>query len=328
MAHWVTALVALLAVAGLAGASGARGDHVGGATYTGTHSGGGTVAFYVQPDGHYILSFDYTLLPIGCGTYLSDETTDSAPVEGDTFSRTAFADGEISYSGTFTDAQHATGTLTWRGPYCENERPTVTWQAATSSPALADLSLGLGADPDPVLVGGRLSYEPTVDDLGPMDAPGVTLTETLPAGVAFVSATASQGSCGATGDTVTCALGTIASGTGVQVTIVVVPTRAGTVTSSATVSEARQDPHAENDSASTETLVQAPCVVPNVKGRTLTAARQAIARAHCTTGRVTRRYSKQVAKGRVLSQAPAPRTRLGNSAKVNLVVSRGPKKKR
>jgi uncharacterized delta-60 repeat protein len=65
------------------------------------------------------------------------------------------------------------------------------------------------------------------------------------------------------------------------------------------------------------------CVVPNVRRKTLRAARSSLTKALCKVGSVKRRYSASVGKGRVLSQRPAPRTRLAELAKVNLVVSRG-----
>jgi uncharacterized delta-60 repeat protein len=65
------------------------------------------------------------------------------------------------------------------------------------------------------------------------------------------------------------------------------------------------------------------CVVPNVRRKRLAAARSSITKALCKVGSVTRRYSASVEKGRVLAQRPAPRMRLAELAKVNLVVSRG-----
>jgi hypothetical protein len=70
-------------------------------------------------------------------------------------------------------------------------------------------------------------------------------------------------------------------------------------------------------------VVAEPCVVPAVVGKPLAAAKAAIRRSHCRTGRITRAYSSTVPKGRVLSQRPAPGRRLANDARVNLVVSRG-----
>jgi beta-lactam-binding protein with PASTA domain len=68
-------------------------------------------------------------------------------------------------------------------------------------------------------------------------------------------------------------------------------------------------------------VVQDPCVVPAVVGKTLAAARAAIRRGHCRVGRIRHRHSALVPAGRVLSQRPKPGTRLNNGAKVGLVVS-------
>jgi uncharacterized delta-60 repeat protein len=68
------------------------------------------------------------------------------------------------------------------------------------------------------------------------------------------------------------------------------------------------------------------CLVPNVRGKALGFARSALAKAQCKVGTVTRRYSTTVARGRVISQGRAPRTRLAELAKVNLIVSRGPRR--
>jgi len=68
------------------------------------------------------------------------------------------------------------------------------------------------------------------------------------------------------------------------------------------------------------------CVVPNVKGKTMAAARRAIRRGGCVTGRVRRAYSASVARGRVIAQAPRAGARLGAGAKVSLVLSRGRKR--
>jgi uncharacterized delta-60 repeat protein len=65
------------------------------------------------------------------------------------------------------------------------------------------------------------------------------------------------------------------------------------------------------------------CVVPNVRRKALSAARASLTKALCKVGTVKRTYSVSVKTGRVISQRPAPRTRLAELAKVNLVVSRG-----
>ncbi len=68
------------------------------------------------------------------------------------------------------------------------------------------------------------------------------------------------------------------------------------------------------------------CKIPNVKGKTLAAAKQAISASHCRTGKVTRAFSFKIKTGRVISQKPGPGATLPAASKVDLVVSRGRKK--
>jgi beta-lactam-binding protein with PASTA domain len=68
------------------------------------------------------------------------------------------------------------------------------------------------------------------------------------------------------------------------------------------------------------------CTVPKVTGRTLSAARRPIARAHCHLGKIRRAYSRIVKKGGVISQKPKPGVVLPKGGKVNLIVSRGCKR--
>lgn len=67
----------------------------------------------------------------------------------------------------------------------------------------------------------------------------------------------------------------------------------------------------------------AQCVVPNVRGKSLRIARRTAARGRCAVGRVTRRFSKRVKKGRVISQSRRPGLRLPVGSRVNLVLSKG-----
>jgi uncharacterized delta-60 repeat protein len=65
------------------------------------------------------------------------------------------------------------------------------------------------------------------------------------------------------------------------------------------------------------------CRVPNVRGKTLGVARRSIKRARCAVGKVTRKPSRKVKKGRVISQSPRAGRLLPQKSKVKLVVSRG-----
>jgi hypothetical protein len=64
-----------------------------------------------------------------------------------------------------------------------------------------------------------------------------------------------------------------------------------------------------------------PCVVPNVKGKTVDAAKKAIIAAGCTAGRVSKTRSKSVPKGRVLTTRPGPKTRKPGRTKITIVTA-------
>ncbi|MCC6544773.1 MAG: DUF11 domain-containing protein, partial [Nitrospirae bacterium] len=130
-----------------------------------------------------------------------------------------------------------------------NGNNSSTLSTSSNSPPLtsADLSITKTDSPDPVLVNQNLTYLITVTNNGPDAATGVSVTDTLPAGVTYVSATPSQGSCSQAAGTVTCPIGTIAYPGSATVTIVVTPTAAGTLNNSAGVSSTTSDPNGSNN---------------------------------------------------------------------------------
>ncbi|HST41705.1 MAG TPA: hypothetical protein VLK58_19455 [Conexibacter sp.] len=119
---------------------------------------------------------------------------------------------------------------------------------------VADLAIEKSG-PATVAAGGQATWQLRVTNIGPDDATGVTVTDTLPAGTSFV--TASNG-CTATGQTVTCALADLAVGasTTVEVTATV-PYALGsaTIVNSATVRGDKIDPDPTNDSDEATTVV-------------------------------------------------------------------------
>src|SRR5438128_6962913 len=82
----------------------------------------------------------------------------------------------------------------------------------TTTIPMADLALTGTVSPEPALVGDTLVYQLTLNNKGPARATGGTLSLTLPAGLAPRDATPSQGSCTSSGQSVSCALGTIEVG--------------------------------------------------------------------------------------------------------------------
>jgi hypothetical protein len=73
--------------------------------------------------------------------------------------------------------------------------------------------------------------------------------------MAYVSATASQGTCNGT-ETIVCDLQTIDAGGDARVDLVIRPTTAGTITNTATVACAAADPDTTNNAAAENTVIR------------------------------------------------------------------------
>ena len=125
-----------------------------------------------------------------------------------------------------------------------------------------DLGIVKSGPLGPVNVGDPVVYTLTVSATGPADdgAYPTTVTDTLPANVAYVSAVASQGNCNFAAGTVTCDLGFVANGTSPTVTITTNATGPGLlITNTATVTSFRPQTSLLNDgSTALTTLNPAP----------------------------------------------------------------------
>src|SRR5262249_61677494 len=134
---------------------------------------------------------------------------------------------------------------------------TTAHHPATATPkaqaATAALAITKPA-PAPVTTGQQSPSLLAAQTGGPSDATGVAVTDTLPMGVAFVSA--STGCTNGSG-TVTCTVGSLASGASSSITIVVTaPATTGAITNTATVAGQPSDPNAANNTASATTQVE------------------------------------------------------------------------
>jgi uncharacterized repeat protein (TIGR01451 family) len=141
----------------------------------------------------------------------------------------------------------------------ESSARTVTRHADSRAPVLApaavsaDLAITKTDSADPVGLGNPVTYTLKVTNGGPDGASSVVVTDPLPAGVAFVSA--SDG-CTEAVETVKCTLADLASGGTASFDIVVKTTQVGTLTNQASVSSATADPNSANDSATETTTVE------------------------------------------------------------------------
>lgn len=139
----------------------------------------------------------------------------------------------------------------------------------------ADLSITKANSPDPITVGSTLTYTLQVQNLGPDVATGVTVTDQLPKGVDFVSATTAAGNCARKKQKITCDLGQI----GVPavnysppptVAVSVIPRKIGVISNTASVKGDQKDPVKSNDKATATTSVLGPA--PTCRGVTVSIA--------------------------------------------------------
>jgi uncharacterized repeat protein (TIGR01451 family) len=159
--------------------------------------------------------------------------------------------------GMLVKADNGSGTVQKR--YYVNVYPTltVTGSLGAANPPAADLSVTLSDDPDPVAVGGLLTYTATVTNAGPNGARDVALTDLLPKSMRLRSARSDHGRCVQRRPRrIDCNLTDLARGESAQVTIRVRGTRSGTFSNVATVTAGRpSDPVLVNNAATESTTV-------------------------------------------------------------------------
>jgi uncharacterized repeat protein (TIGR01451 family) len=112
--------------------------------------------------------------------------------------------------------------------------------------AIADLSITKTAGPPPYTTGKPVTYTIVVSNAGPGAATNVVVTDTIPVGTTFNSATPTQGSCSGT-STVTCNLGTLANGASATISLTItLSANPGPVSNTASVTSNNPDPNPVN----------------------------------------------------------------------------------
>jgi len=141
-------------------------------------------------------------------------------------------------------------------PNSANDSDTVT----VSVIHRADLVMGKVASPDPVVAGASLTYTVTVTNNGPNAASSVTVTDTLPAELTFVSCNSTGGGvCGGTGNNRTVTFASLAAGVSatitIEATIGAATLHGATLSNTASATSATFDPNSANNSATATTAV-------------------------------------------------------------------------
>ena len=113
-----------------------------------------------------------------------------------------------------------------------------------------------------VPLGQNVTYTVTVTNNGPTTATGVSLTDTLAAGLVLVSATPSQGTCSGSAP-ITCPLGTLVGGASATVAVVASAAATGSYPNTAAVTATQPDFNTGNNSYTAVAIVQTnSCAAP------------------------------------------------------------------
>ncbi|MGZ5482942.1 MAG: lamin tail domain-containing protein [Pyrinomonadaceae bacterium] len=160
--------------------------------------------------------------------------------------------------GNGTDTNDNSADFLLNAPGSSNPQNSSSGCLNTGS---ADLSITKTDSPDPVTIGSNITYTITVLNNGAATAQNVSVTDSLPPEVTFVSCTPTGGaSCSGVGNNRTVTLSSLASGASFTVTLVATANGPhGTIaTNTATVSSTTPDANSSNDNAIATTLMQNP----------------------------------------------------------------------
>ena len=147
-----------------------------------------------------------------------------------------------STSGTAINSASVTSTTS--DP--DNTDTTDAAPPVTLAPASSDVSIDKSTTTTSASPGQIVTWTITVSNAGPSTATNVVVTDTLPAGTSFVSATPSQGTCSGTSN-ITCSLGNLANGANATITLqATVTATSGTISNTASVATTGDPDNTDN----------------------------------------------------------------------------------
>ena len=222
-----------------------------GVVMTDTLPSGSTVVSISQSSG----SDSFTFAQSG-GNESATASGSIASGSSDSFSLVISVPSNLADGSSFTD----TASVQASNPDPNTGNNSASTSASVVNPnSNADVSVSVSG-PSSANEGASVTYTITVTNAGPVNATGVTLTDTLPGLVNYTSATTSQGTSTRSGGTVTFTIGTVAVGATVTATVSGQATEDGSSTDTATVTATTPDPNTANNSASASTAFAEPAI--------------------------------------------------------------------
>jgi uncharacterized repeat protein (TIGR01451 family) len=159
-----------------------------------------------------------------------------------------------SEPGSFLMAPQFNGSDTFSSCSIAEMQARVDTANCISTLLNADVAVVAGGQPAAVLLGDTVTVTFDVDNVGTDTAGDVTVDITIPTGVALGGVSATAGDCAVGAGTASCAIGTIAAGSGATVTITATTTAVGDVDFVASVT-ADADQNSNNNQATAQVTV-------------------------------------------------------------------------
>jgi uncharacterized repeat protein (TIGR01451 family) len=278
------------------------------------------VVLHPNGGGHYsVVAVDSESLPNPLPASNVASFTLSAPIQaqgGDTIGVFAASGVACYWTGGATPTGDTLAVLNEPVP------PTVGQGLSTSGSSSGGFAVNVGAtlerNEDASVSTGTAPARPTagnvavlassVTNLGP-SVGSIVFTDHVPAGLTIGSASAGDGTCTTSGQTVTCTITSLPVGQSVPVNVVVTPTAANSYTNSVSVTASGvPDPNPANNSASAvlrvgPAPVAAKCLVPKLSGTPGSVAKHVLVLLGCKV-KIKHAHSKRTARGLVLGTHP------------------------
>ncbi len=165
----------------------------------------------------------------------------------------------IASTATTGNSVSVTGTVTTSSTDTNPANNSLTQNTTIDNGA--DLSLTVTDVADPVIAGGAITYQITVNNAGPNDANNIRVTNTLPPAVTYSGFSGTGWSCTHTGgspDVVTCTTASLVVGSVASILTIngtVTGAVAGIITDSASVTAATRDPNENNNTITENTTI-------------------------------------------------------------------------